>query len=77
MPSLLCETPKSQGYLLYGFASNPPSPPSRSNAKIGSTTPVSLPSVESEIPGGNSPSPSAIKYSIESPAGKSGSITVN
>ena len=47
-----------------------------SKASNGSTMPVSLPVfLPSSIPGGSSPSPSAIKYSNSSPAGISGSMT--
>ena len=61
----------------YTFVSYLPLLANLSNASIGSTTPTNLPSVVSCIPGGNVPSPSAIKYSNTSPAGKSESIALS
>ena len=71
-------TPKSNACCPYVFVSKNPLFARCSNASIGSTIPVSLPVVvPSVIPGGSSPLLSAIKYSIVSPAGKSGSISCN
>ena len=59
------------------FVSNSPVLAAFSNAKIGSTIPVNFPSFCNVIPGGNSPSPSCIKYSNVSPATVSGSTAIN